>query len=251
MYTEIDHLAGTDSAIHRMDPRLKLLGFACFLLATALVSSLAGAVMAFFLAGLWVAWSRFPLGFILRRVRLVVLFLSFFFLVLPFSHPLGLEAGLIQAAVILLKGTAMMLTIFPMFGTAPLDLSVKALERLKVSSRFLTMILFTFRYLSVYSDQLETLRVALTSRGFKPRADLFTIRIAGNLVGSLLVRSFEQTERLYRSMVCRGYRNRLVTLHEFSSLRLSDGYKVVLLLVMSFGLVLVDQTARGGGFWIR
>ncbi|MEK6777252.1 MAG: energy-coupling factor transporter transmembrane component T [bacterium] len=241
MHLAFDRFAQGDSGIHRMDTRLKLVGFGSFLVATAWVTTWPSAFAALAAAGFWVGYAGFPWAFVVRRIRMPFFFLSSFLMILPFSHPDGPGAGAIQACVILLKGMAMILTIFPMFGTAPLDISMKTLEGLKVSSKFVAMILFTFRYFSVYSDELQTIRHVFRSRGFKPGFDLHSARTVGYLVGSLLVRSLDQTERIYQSMLCRGYRGRMVTLYDFSPIRREDQYRFGLLILISMGLVALDK----------
>lgn len=241
MHLAFDRFAEGDSGVHRMDPRLKLIGFAMFIAATAFITTWPSALAALAAACFWVGYAGFPWRFVIRRVRPAFFVLSTFLVIIPFSHPSGVRAGAMQASVIILKGMAMTLTIFPMFGTAPLDMSMKAMESLKVSSKFVAMILFTFRYFSVYLDHLQTVRHVMSSRGFKPGFNLHTYRTLGYFIGSILVRSLEQTERIYQAMLCRGYRGRVVTLHGFSPLRREDQYPFGLLALISMGLVVLDQ----------
>jgi len=102
----IDQSGSKKSAIHRMDGRLKLLGLGCFICATAVLRSLPALAAAFAAAWCWVLLARLPLGPVLRRTGMAALFLGSFFFILPFSHPLGANAGLKQAAAIVLKDGA-------------------------------------------------------------------------------------------------------------------------------------------------
>ncbi len=242
-----DNRSPTDSILHRMDPRVKLVGFALLLGATATVRTLPAALAAFGLAGATILAARIPLSLPARRMAVVALFLTPFFLILPWTHPGGPVSGVHQAAVIWLKGLAMVLIIFPMFQTAPFHVSVKALERLKLSPRFVTLILLTYRYLAQYAVQLQTVRIALRARGFQPGRDLKTLRTLGYVVGSLLVRSFEQTERLYQSMRNRGYTGDFGALHTFRPLSARDWSKAVFLAAASLLLLALDRWAAGRG----
>ncbi len=240
-----DKVAPSDSIFHRMDPRVKLVGFTLVLAATASVRTLPAAMAAFGLAGCMLFGAGIPLGIPARRAVMVMLFLGPFFLILPWTHPGGPFTGAHQAAVICLKGLAMVLTIFPMFATAPFHVSIKALERLKLSPRFVTLILLTYRYLALYATQLETVRVALRARGFRPGRDRRTLRTLGYVIGSLLVRSFDQTERLYQSMRNRGYAGHFGTLYIFRPLSRYDWSKAFFLAVASLLLVVLDQWVVG------
>jgi cobalt/nickel transport system permease protein len=241
-----ENLSLSNSIFHRMDPRAKLVGFTVVLGAMASVRTLPAALAAFGLAGCTILAARIPLAVPARRAAMVLFFLAPFFLILPWTHPGGPGSGAYQAAVICFKGLAMVLTIFPMFATAPFHVSMKALERLKLSPRFVTLILLTYRYLSLYTAQLDTVRIALRSRGFRPRCDRRTLRTLGNVIGSLLVRSFEQTERLYQSMRNRGYAGHFGTLYTFRPLSRRDWSKAGFLAVASLLLLVLDRWVAGG-----
>lgn len=240
MHPEIDRFAHLSSSLHRLDPRAKIAVFMAFLVATALVRDLPGACSALGLALLWVGLSRIPLGFMFRRLKAVMLFLSPFLILLPLTHPGGWEAGVRQGAVIFIKGLAMVLTVFPMFGTTPFHVSMKALARLKVPERLVAMILFTYRYLFGFAEEARTVQQAAQARGFKAANDLRTWRTIGNLIGLMVVRAYERTERIYQAMLARGFKNKFGTLHEFS-FTWPDALKTMGILLASGALVGVDR----------
>ena len=53
-------------------------------------------------------------------------------------------------------------------------------------------------------------------RGFRPRMNWHTYRTYGYLVGMLLVRSLERSERIVAAMKCRGFRGRFYLLDHFA-----------------------------------
>lgn len=217
MHPEIDRFAHLQSPLHSLDPRVKIAGFTIFLAAIALVKGPWGATLALGMACAWLLASRIPLGFTLRRLKAVMLFLVSFLIILPLTHPGGWQAGLERGAIIFVKGLAMVLTIIPMFGTTPFHVSMKALTRLKVPARLVTMILFAYRYLFVFADENRTVQQALKARGFKPRSSPGALGILGSLVGLLVVRAFERTDRIYQAMLARGFKDRFGTFQEFAA----------------------------------
>ncbi|MDH5217020.1 MAG: energy-coupling factor transporter transmembrane protein EcfT, partial [Gammaproteobacteria bacterium] len=58
-------------------------------------------------------------------------------------------------------------------------------------------------------------------------------------IGTLLVRSFERTERVYKAMLSKGYTGEFHTLREFRSTT-RDWVKAVLILGVAIGLTYVD-----------
>ncbi len=216
MHPEIDRFAHLSSPLHRLDPRAKIVVFTGFLVAIALVQHLPGALLALGLALLWVGLSRIPLSFIIQRLKAVLLFLSPFLVLLPLTHPGGWQAGLEQGGIIFIKGLAMVLTVFPMFGTTPFHVSMKALAHLRVPERLVTMLMFTYRYLFGFLEEVRTVQQAARARGFKAGNNLRTISMVGNLIGLTVVRAYERTERIYQAMLARGFRQKFGTLYEFS-----------------------------------
>jgi len=244
MHPEIDRFAHLDSPLHRLDPRVKIAVFTCFLVAVALTRDLPGAVLSLGLALVWLFLSRIPVSFTLRRLKAVVLFLLPFLVLLPLTHPAGWQQGLARGAVVFIKGLAMVLTVIPMFGTTPFNVSMKALTRLRVPQRLVTMILFTYRYLFVFAEEIRTMQQALRARGFKPGSNRRTLFSLGNLVGLMVVRAFERTERIYQAMMARGFKEKFGTLAEFSW-GWPDALKGGLIMLAAAALVGVDY------LWIR
>ena len=59
------------------------------------------------------------------------------------------------------------------------------------------------------------LRTAMKARGFRPANTLHTYRTFGYLIGMMLVRSMERSERILGAMKCRGFNGRIPLIHEF------------------------------------
>ena len=224
-YLEIDRFADMRSPIHVWDPRVKIPTLLFMAFTLGLLKDIRLAVMGLcFSIGL-LAMSRIPISFVLRRLRWVFLFLTPFVLIMPLTVP-GRDIwrysflspsyeGLSLASLIFLKAISIVLLVFPMFGTAPFHTSMKALERLRFPARFVQIILFTYRYIFVFFEEIRRTNNAAKTRGFEVKTRWHTFRTLGNFIGVLLVRSFERTERLYNAMISRGYTGKLVTLSNF------------------------------------
>lgn len=244
MHPEIDRFAHLDSPVHRLDPRFKIGAFTFFLVAVALVRGLTGACLALGLAFFWLAWARLPLRFALGRLKAVALFLTPLLVLLTLTHPGGWEPGLERGGVIFIKGLAMVLTVITMFGTTPFNVSMKALTRLRLPERLVTMILFAYRYLFVFLEEIRTLQQALRARGFKAGMDRRTLRALGNLVGLLVIRAFERTARIYQAMLARGFKERFGTFYEFHW-GWGEVAKSLAIVLVSVGLVGADRVWPG------
>lgn len=242
-----------ESPIHRWDPALKMVGFGLFILALAALlhvpTILAGMAASILLARA----AGFSLTQVASRVKWIFLLLLPLYVLLPLRVTLGGDTpivvgwskeGLVLAGVISLRAMAIAVAIFPMWGTAPLHVSLKALSALGVPDVLVQLVLFTYRYLFVYFDQFHRMRLALAARGFSPGVDARSFRVYGSQVGMLLVTSYEQAERVLAAMKSRGYDGRIRTL-ETPKRELSDWGKLVLLAALSTLLVIGDRLWLG------
>jgi cobalt/nickel transport system permease protein len=168
--------------------------------------------------------ARLPVAAVLTRLRAVAWFLGIALVIFPLTYPgekivIGFvpvsSTGFLVAILMVLRAFAILLLAIPAFGTSRFDVTMKALRRLHFPVPLVQIVLFTYRYLFVYSDQLRRMMIAARARGFHPRADRRTLRVAGNGLGVLLVGSIERTQRIHDSMKCRGFYGTFRTLEEF------------------------------------
>jgi cobalt/nickel transport system permease protein len=207
-------------------------------------------------AVLSVMTARIPWRSPLRRLAAMATFLGMFLLVMPLTVParsgdtlivfsrLTLLSfnlrGLNLAVLICLKASAIALLVEPLLATAPFSVTIQALASLKVPQAVCQMILLTHRYIFVFQSEVARMTKGMNARGFSKRTDTETLRIIGNFLGMLLVRSFERTQRVYEAMLARGYDGSLPGGFEFHA-RASDWAKGVLWLLAGLALVALDR----------
>ncbi|MGM0596938.1 MAG: energy-coupling factor transporter transmembrane component T family protein [Myxococcota bacterium] len=80
-----------------------------------------------------------------------------------------------------------------------------ALAWFKVPSLFLTLFAFTRRYISIIGVEFSRMKRAATARGFQGKW-FWQIGFMGSMVGSLFLRSYNRSERVYRAMLSRGFK---------------------------------------------
>ena len=122
-----------------------------------------------------------------------------------------------------------------MIGTMKFNTTIKALETLKVPAKLTQLITFTYRYIFVLIEEVQTMSRSLTSRGFGERLSMHTLTTIAKLIGTLFVRSHERAERVYHAMASRGYEGNLHTLVEFKMCRM-DIAKAATLMALAIAL---------------
>jgi cobalt/nickel transport system permease protein len=181
---------------------------------------------------------------------MVLAALAPFLILLPFvSHddgpswtvgPVQLSlVGIVRAAMLACKTLALVLLVLVLLATAPLPATFKAAQSLRVPALLVQLALLTYCYVFVLAAELGRLRVALRVRGFRNRANRHSYRTAGHLAGTLLVRGYEQAERVEQARRCRGFDGRFRTLREYQT-RPADVGGFLLIVGISAGLVFFD-----------
>ena len=249
MALDIDRFAHVESALQRWDPRFKIFSMGILVFGIALLETIPLAFVALALAVGFLIAARLPYHFVSNGVQFVAVFLIPFFIVMPLSYPgepafhiLGLPfawEGLRLATLIVAKSLAIVMTAYAIFGTTRFDVAMIALQRLKVPKVFVQMLLFTYRYIFVFIAEMKRMDVGMQARGFIKQPNLYTLKVLGNFVGTLLVRSFERTERVYKAMLSKGYQGEFHTLRQFHAVPRDTG-KAVLILAATAILLAVD-----------
>jgi cobalt/nickel transport system permease protein len=240
------------SPIHRLDPRSRIVMAVLYAFVVALSNRfpalLAACAFSFVLVGV----SRLPVPYLLKRVAMVNGFVLFFWLVVPVTYPgealfslgpfTGSREGVLVSARITLKSNAILLTFIALIATSSVATLGAALGRLGVPGKIVYLLLLNYRYIFVMEEEYHRLVRSATVRGFQPSTTLHTYRTFAYLVGMLFVRASERAERVYMTMLCRGFSGKFHSLQEFS---FSRGDRVWL-----FSMTIVLLTI-GGLEWVH
>jgi len=237
--------------LKRFDPRLRLI--AALLLALTVVSlQRIPLLLLTLLLTLGMAWWIGLSGPLLRK-RLLAMegFMIVLLIMLPFSVPgesvltLGpfsaSNLGLQRAVEIVLKANAIVILLMALIGTLEPVALGHALGQLRLPEKLIHLLLFTVRYIGVLFDEYRRLRLAMRARAFVAGSNRHTWRTFGWLLGMLLVRSLERSERILAAMKCRGFNGRLYLVKQNIWSR-HDTLALLLVLGLSGTLLLLEQT---------
>lgn len=129
-----------------------------------------------------------------------------------YTLPLGVEMtreGILFGAIILAKFFVCISAVILLSSTTSMSELVSSARRLGLPRELALLFTMMVRYLFVFWNMLGRIRTAQKTRCFEvwnrkvPRK--WTLEQVGYTIGSLFVRSYEQGERTYQSMLCRGY----------------------------------------------
>ncbi len=208
-------LKASGGLISHLDPRMRLASAAVFSVTTALLTHIPAALAAFACGLLLLTFSGLHMPTVIKRLLLVNGFVAFLWLFLPFGTPgepvwsLGplsaTREGLSSALLVTLKANAILLAFIALVSAMGVPAVSRALSGLGLPRSLAQLIAFSYRYLFVLGEEYHRLRTAAAMRGFRPGTDLHTYRTYAHLLGMVLVRSLDRSERVYLAMLCRGF----------------------------------------------
>jgi cobalt/nickel transport system permease protein len=216
MKLAIDQYANLNSPLHRWDARYKLVGLIILVFAFSFIRDLRMLLaMVVVTAAIYII-SGLPARFILRWLRLPSIIILVIVLTLPFLSgetviaslgPLALrQEGLLAAVLIAVRFACIVTVGITLLGTTPLLNSIKAMRALGLPLIMADMALLTLRYLNELGQDLSWMLTSMRLRGFRQHS--FSpggLKTFAWLSGSLLVRSYERSEWVYKAMILRGY----------------------------------------------
>jgi cobalt/nickel transport system permease protein len=226
---DMEEFASGDTWVHHLDPRVKIIVTMVFSVVVALNSHIEATLISLLLPAGLIVCARLDLHRVLIRLAIVNSFILFLWLFLPFTTPgetiytLGplsvQREGIHHALLITLKSNSIILMVLALLGTSQIFTLVHALSHLLVPDKLVHLFFFCFRYIHVIHEEYHRLMNAMRIRGFRPRTDMHTYRSYAYLVGMLLVRSFDRSQRVLQAMKCRGFKGKFFILHHYEMKR--------------------------------
>lgn len=251
------------SFLHAWDPRLKIATLFTFCFVVASLDALGTCLAALLISISAVLYSHTPWIRVRKRLVAISGFLAMFLVIMPFTSPMVEDEtillfpflsalpfhmyGLLTAVLICLKACSVALLMEPMFGTSSLTVSLQALQQLGVPAPIIQMILLTHRFIYLFQQEANRMHRSMKLRGFSPKTDIATMRITGNFLGMLFIRSYERTEHVYEAMLSRGY-NGIFPVYTQHRISVKDIVTTGGWLITGLVLLLFDASAQA--LWV-
>lgn len=211
--SEMDELAARSSPVHALHPAAKLITTIIYILITlsfdkydfgGLVPMVLWPILLFQISGIEVKTCFYKLRIVLPLVMAVGLFNPFFDRsVLLRLGSLAISGGVISMLTLMLKGVFCLMASFLLMATTPIDNLCAALRQLHLPKMIVTLLLLTYRYVGVMTEELAVMTDAYHLRA--PGQKGIHISAWGSFLGQLLLRSMDRAQELYSSMLLRGY----------------------------------------------
>ena len=255
---EMDELAAGASPLHRLHPAAKLLSTIEYIVTavsfpkydlTGLIPMLLWPVLLFQVGGVSLRTCFYKLRIVLPLVMAVGLFNPLFDRAPLLSvGGVAVSGGVASLLTLMLKGVLCLMASFLLMATPPIDSLCAALRRLHVPAMLVTLLLLTYRYVGVMTEELAVMTDAYHLRA--PGQKGIHVSAWGSFLGQLLLRSMDRAQELYGSMMLRGYHEHFhyADIRAFSR---KDGLYLLGCLAAFLLLRLVPVARIAGGLIVR
>ena len=210
---EMDALAAETSPVHRLHPLVKLLTTVMFILTVVSFGKyeLSGLMCFLLWPALLFSLSGISVRTCFRKLRFVLPLLLFVGIFNPLldREPLfrlgffPVTGGMVSMLTLMLKGILSLSASFLLIATTRIEALCAALRMLHVPKYLVTLLLLTFRYVGVLTEELAVMTDAYALRAPGQKGIHYTAW--GSFLGQLLLRSMDRAQELYESMLLRGY----------------------------------------------
>jgi cobalt/nickel transport system permease protein len=244
----LEEFAEGNTFLHKLDPRIKLLILMPYIFVIAIMHGQKGPFIGLTFSVLLTVLAKLNMRRLLSRLIVVNVFVSLLWVFIPFSYSgealfyigslKATREGILYALSITLKTNAIVLATIAILGTSGVFPLAHALVHLKVPNKFVHLFFFFYRYISVLHEEYTRLKNAMIIRSFSPGTNFHTYKSYAYLVGMLLVRGYERSQRIYNAMLCRGFAGKFPVINHFS-LRKSDLVFGLLISMVTLVLILI------------
>ncbi len=220
----------TSGFLETLDPRSKIISFLAIIFCMILtpITRLKDFGLYFLLILAMVFLSRVALKEILKRACIIIPFVLFIAIFVPFlkegttywSLKVGYwelditYEGILTFLNIIVKSSLSIFLLVVASSTTAFSDFLKGLDLLRMPRLLIMLMSFMYRYLFVLLDEAKRLMRARSLRSFRSRyREQF--RVIGYMIGVLFIRTFERAERIYSAMAVRGFRGEILGVKHF------------------------------------
>ena len=216
----------TDSVLHRLDPRVKLVGTFAYLISLFVVDSLPGYLLAALFLAVMIKLSNVPFRYIVRGMKTIL-----FLLIITVCFNLFLTPGeviwefwifkmtreglnfaikmAIRLSLLILGSSIMTLTTTPTQLTDALESLMRPLKKVRVPVHEIAMMMsIALRFIPILMEETDKIMKAQIARGadFESRNLIKKIKSMVPLLVPLFISAFRRANDLAMAMEARCYR---------------------------------------------
>lgn len=233
---KLDDIASGDSIIHNLNGPVKLISAIIIIVFTVFSQQIIVPIIMEIFLLLILYLSKVSIKDAFKRIALLLPFSGAIIIFQPFIYPGNVlwayswiqitDTGLNWAILLFGRVITSLTAIVILSSTSPMQEIVASFRKLKMPKELAMILSITVRFLFVFIDELTTIRNAQKSRNFNIHSKLvpyrWIVRQVGYTIAMMFLKSYEQGERVHKSMISRGFSDTSQLFNEKTHLEKSD-----------------------------
>lgn len=233
---KLDDIASGDSIIHNLNGPVKLISAIIIIVFTVFSQQIIVPIIMEIFLLLILYLSKVSIKDAFKRIALLLPFSGAIIIFQPFIYPGNVlwayswiqitDTGLNWAILLFGRVITSLTAIVLLSSTSPMQEIVASFRKLKMPKELAMILSITVRFLFVFIDELTTIRNAQKSRNFNIHSKLvpyrWIVRQVGYTIAMMFLKSYEQGERVHKSMISRGFSDTSQLFNEKTQLEKSD-----------------------------
>jgi cobalt/nickel transport system permease protein len=220
----LDLLAESDTFVHRLDPRVKLITTLLFIIYVVSFDKYEiNRLLPFFLFPIFlIVIAGLPFGYLMRKLIIVSPFVLFIGIFNPFFDQdilvrigtLNISGGWVSLVSILLRFVLTVGAALLLIATTGFPAICMALDKLGAPKIFAVLLLMLYRYLFILIEESIRMKRAYTLRAFSKKKLQF--QVFKQLLGNLLLHTLDRAQRIHMAMLSRAFTGDIKIARHFS-----------------------------------
>ena len=235
-FRRLDDLAQADSIIHRLHPAIKIITTLIFLITVASYAKydVTGLLPLVLYPVALITLGRLPWNYFGERMLFLIPFVLFLAIANPFLDKVPLfewggvmiTGGWVSFVSIVLRFLLAVTAVLALVATTGIHDVCSVLMSVGAPRILVLQMLLLYRYLSLLLEEAYRIEQAYLLRSGGAGRGIAT-RAWGSLAGGLLLRTYTRAQRIYDSMLCRGFAGELRLLRPARLTAASVAYLII------------------------
>lgn len=227
--------------IHRWEPRTKLV--TGIIMTFLLVSLRTPRLLIYLYLGMTGLLTSMGFSVKILVKRTIYVFPFLIFMAIPLLVGGGIPPSDERVTLVLLltfKSLTSLYIMFMIFSSQPIIELLNGLAYMKLPKLFISIVFLSWRYVFLLGEKLSNMYKALIARLFKPNVRKSSLKIYGQVMGGMLIKSIDTSDKVYRAMVSRGFDGTIPT-SQPKEIKSMDIVKSVLMISSVLLLILIEK----------
>ena len=262
-----DDLTLKKSIIHNLEGRIKLISTILIIVVCVISKELFIPIVLEIILLIILKIAKLSYVDSLKRLLMLLPFGGIIILFQPFIQPGNIiwsyswlhitDLGLNWAILLLIRMIVSLTTIIIYSSTTPLQEMASSFRKLKMPRDLAMILSIMVRFLFLFVDELSSIRQSQKSRNFsihsKNTPYKWRVKQVGYTIGMMFLKSYEQGERVHKSMISRGFSDASEMFDEKKSPDLTDyTYLIsIIIIIIILEIILFLYSGKLGYFGLN